>query len=190
MGAVALAIRQFVPSGVNIFGLQLGYFSSYTFLFAIGIAAWRYDWLRRLEWKNVQPWLVALIVAWPCLPIGIAVANTQYGPGKASFGGGFTWTSVLYAFWEPFVAWGLIAGLLLFFRTRMNQPSQFWSWLGRRAYAVYIIHPPVLVGVALLLHVWPAPPLVKFAVTGTLSCIACWLLADPLVRLPGVRRIV
>ena len=190
VGAVALAIRQFVPSGVNIFGLQLGYFSSYTFLFAIGIAAWRYDWLRRLEWKNVQPWLVALIVAWPCLPIGIAVANTQYGPGKASFGGGFTWTSVLYAFWEPFVAWGLIAGLLLFFRTRMNQPSQFWSWIGRRAYAVYIIHPPVLVGVALLLHVWPAPPLVKFAVTGTLSCIACWLLADPLARLPGVRRIV
>jgi len=190
VGAVALAIRQFVPSGVNVFGLQLGYFSSYTFLFVIGIAAWRYDWLRQLEWGNVWPWLIVLVVAWPCLPIGIAVANAQYGPGKASFGGGLSWPSVLYAFWEPFVAWGLIAAWLVIFRKRMNQPSQLWSWIGRRAYAVYIIHPPVLVGIALLLHPWAAPALLKFGVTGVLSCIACWLVADPLVRLPVLRRIV
>jgi hypothetical protein len=190
VGAVALGIRQIVPTGVNVFGLQLGYFSSYIFLFSIGIPAWRYDWLRQLEWKNVRAWVVALIVAWPCLPIGIAIANAQYGPGKASFGGGLSWPSLLYAFWEPFVAWGLISAWLLFFRSRMNQPSQFWSWINRRAYAVYIIHPPVLVGIAVFLHVWPAPALLKFVGTGILSCIACWLIADPLVRLPGVRRIV
>jgi hypothetical protein len=46
------------------------------------------------------------------------------------------------------------------------------------------------VGIALMLHVWVAPALVKFAVVGTLACIATWLLADPLVRLPGVRRVV
>jgi peptidoglycan/LPS O-acetylase OafA/YrhL len=190
VGGVALAIRQFIPSGVNIGGLQLGYFSSYTFLFALGIAAWRYDLLRQLQWKNARPWVIALVIAWPCLPIGIAVANAQYGPGKASFGGGFSWPSVLYAFWEPFVAWGLIAAWLLIFRTRMNQPSAFWSWLNRRAYAVYIIHPPILVGAALFLHAWSAPALAKFAVTGALACTASWLVADPLVRLPGVRRIV
>ena len=72
----------------------------------------------------------------------------------------------------------------------MNQASTFWNWLNRRAYAVYIIHPPVLVGTAMLLHGWAAPALVKFAVVGPLACIATWLLADPLVRIPGVRRIV
>jgi len=30
----------------------------------------------------------------------------MYGPGKANFGGGFTWPAILYALWEPFVAWG------------------------------------------------------------------------------------
>ena len=59
---------------------------------------------------------------------------------------------------------------------------RFWTWLNRRAYAVYIIHPPVLVGVSVLLHPWIAPALLKFAVTGTLSCAACWLISDPLVR--------
>ncbi len=45
----------------------------------------------------------------------------------------------------------------------------------RRAYAVYIIHPPVLVGVSLLLHPWVAPALLKFCVTGLLACVATWL---------------
>lgn len=187
----AITIRQFIPTGQNVFGLQLGYFAGYIFLFAIGIAAWRHDWLRQLQWKNARPWIVNLIIAWPLMPIGIAVARAiNGGPGKANFSGGLSRTAILYALWEPFVAWGLICLWLLVFRSRMNQPSTFWDWLNRRAYAVYIIHPPVLVGIALLFHHWMAPALVKFGVTGTLTIAACWLISDPIVRLPGIRGIV
>ena len=190
VGIAALAIRQVVPAGVNIIGLQLGYFASYTFLFALGIAAWRHDWLRRLQWKHARYLVVGLIVTWPLMPVGILVANAMYGPGKSNFGGGLSWTAILYALWEPLVAWGLIAAWLLVFRAHMNQPSAFWTWLSRRAYAVYIIHPPVLVGISLLLHFLVAPALLKFCITGTLTCIACWVIADPLVRVPGLRRVV
>ncbi len=189
-GAAALAIRQFVPTGINIFGLQLGFFSTYIFLFAIGIAAWRHDWLRQLEWKHARPWLVTLAIAWPLLPAAIEISIRQNSLKASSFGGGFNWASILYAFWEPFVAWGLIALWLLVFRARFNQPSALWTWLSRRAYAVYIIHPVILVGIALLLRGWAAPALVKFGVVGSLACVACWLVADPFVRLPGVRRVV
>jgi peptidoglycan/LPS O-acetylase OafA/YrhL len=187
-GIAAFAIRQFIPVGVNIASLQIGYFATYIVLFAVGIAAWRYDWLRQLSWKNARPGIVTTLVALPLMPIGIVASHIVNS--KGSFIGGLSWQSALYALWEPFFAWGLIAAWLLAFRKHMNQPSQFWSWLNRRAYAVYIIHPPVLVGIAILLHAWHAPPLVKFAATGTLSCIASWLVADPLVRLPGVRRVV
>jgi hypothetical protein len=124
------------------------------------------------------------------MPIASFVAARMYGPGKANFAGGSSWPAILYAFWDPLVAWGLIAAWLLIARAYMNKPSQLWSWLNRRAYAVYIIHPAVLVGISLLLHAWIAPALLKFAVTGTLSCIATWLIADPLVRIPGVRSVV
>jgi peptidoglycan/LPS O-acetylase OafA/YrhL len=190
VGAAALAIRQFVPTGVNVFGLQLGYFASYIFLFAIGIAAWRYDWLRQLSWKNARLAIIAMLIAWPAMPVGIAIAVAQAGKAHANFSGGLSWPAILYAFWEPFVAWGFIAAWLLVFRKHMNAPSAFWDWLNRRAYAVYIIHPPVLVGIALLLHGRIAPPLVKFGVVGTLACIGAWLVSDPLVRLPGVRSVV
>jgi peptidoglycan/LPS O-acetylase OafA/YrhL len=190
VGAVALAIRQFVPTGENIFGLQLGYFATYIFLFAVGIAAWRYDWLRQLSLKQAWPWIATLIVAWPVMPIAVAIARASHSGSKLSFSGGFTWPAIVYALWEPFVAWGLIAAWLLFSRRYMNRESKLWGWLNRRAYAVYIIHPPVLVTISMLLRVWAAPALVKFGVTGTLACVTTWLLADPLVRLPGVRRVV
>jgi peptidoglycan/LPS O-acetylase OafA/YrhL len=190
VGLCALSIRQVVPSGVNVIGLQLGYFSSYTFLFCLGVAAWKCDWLRQLQWRHARPWLIVSLICWPALPIGIVIADRVYGPGKAGFGGGHAWPALLYALWEPFVAWGLITAWLLAFRQFMYHPSPFWTWLNRRAYAVYIIHPPLLVGISLLLHTWNAPAGLKFVVTGALACIACWLVADPLVRLPGLRRVV
>jgi fucose 4-O-acetylase-like acetyltransferase len=190
VGAAALAIRQFVPVGVNVFGLQLGYFAGYIFLFAVGIAAWRHDWLAQLNWKHARPWIITLLIAWPSLPVAIAVARALHRSGNSSAPGGLSFEAVFYALWEPFVAWGLIAAWLLIFRERMNQPSAVWSWLNRRAYAVYIIHPPVLVGIALLLHAWAAPALVKFGVVGLSACVATWLIADPLVRLPGVRSVI
>jgi peptidoglycan/LPS O-acetylase OafA/YrhL len=187
VGSAALAIRQVVPTGENVFGLQLGFFASYIFLFAVGLAAWRHDWLRQLSWKNARPWIVTLILAWPTLFVGIILARRLHGANPS---GELSWLAILYAFWEPFVAWGLIAGLLLLFRAYINRPSALWEWLGRRAYAVYIIHPPILVGLAILFHGWPAPALVKLAVTGACAITACWVIADPLVRMPGLRRIL
>jgi peptidoglycan/LPS O-acetylase OafA/YrhL len=190
VGAFALLIRQFVPVGVNVWGLQLGYFSSYIFLFALGIAAWRHNWLQQLTWQNARWWILGLIVTWTSMPVASFLAAHLNGPGKSNFSGGLSWTAIFYAFWEPFVAWGLIAAWLLFFRKYQNQSSVTWSWLGRRAYAVYIIHPPILVATTLLLHAWQAPALIKFASAGGIAIAACWLLSDPLVRLPGLRRIV
>ncbi|MGB8261017.1 MAG: acyltransferase family protein [Terracidiphilus sp.] len=181
VGAVALALRQLFPIGTSLYG----YWASYIFLFVVGVRAKPRNWLAQLSWKQGRPWLIVALLAWPTLPLGWFLAA-----GKANFNTGFSWAAFLYAFWEPLVTWGFIAAWLLVFRARLNQPSALWDWLGRRAYAVYILHPPVLVGISLLLHGWAAPALVKFGAVGTLACTATWLLADPLIRLPGVRRVV
>ena len=192
VGAGALGLRQFFPVGENVWGLQLAYFSSYVFLFAVGIAAWRYDWLRQLSWRQGRWWVRGLALTWPALPVGMLLIRRLGWSTNTSTG--ISWASILYALWEPLVAWGLIAGWLLLFRARMNEATSFWGafwgWLNRRAYAVYILHPPVLVTIALLMHGWAAPALVKLGVVGVLVCVATWLVADPFVRMPGVRRVV
>src|SRR5580658_9016614 len=120
VGAAALAIRQFVPVGENVFGLQLAYFASYIFLFGLGIAAWRHDWIRQLNWKNARPGIRSLLIWWPIMLLAIVtLAHAASAPVKSraadtsSSAGGLSAPAIFYAFWEPFVAWGLIAVWLL-----------------------------------------------------------------------------
>lgn len=185
-----LAHLRFIPFGIHMFGVWIDFRGVYVFLFALGIAAWRYDWFRQLSWSHARPWVWGLAITWPALPLGtLLIHDWHQNPHPAAYVR-YLSPAVLLAVWQPFVAWGIIPAWLLLFREHFNQPSAIWNWLNRRAYAVYIIHPPVLVGIAMLLHNWAAPALARFAVVGTLACFATWLLADPLVRLPGLRRVV
>jgi hypothetical protein len=185
VGAGALLIRQWVPVGGSFSGLQLGYFASYIFLFALGTVAWRRNWLARLTWKMVRPWMFLSIALIPTILVAAALA-----PRLTSFAAGFSLPAVFYAFWEPFVAWGIIATYLVWFRQHANQPSKIWQYLARRAYAVYILHAPMLVAIAVSLRGWAAPALLKFAITGTLASLATLALSSILLRLPGARAVL
>lgn len=190
VGGGALLIRQWIPVGENVFGLQLGFFASYVFLFFLGIVARRKNWIAQLSWRQTRWPLAVSIVVFPVLWMVCGFFQATHRGAALNVTGGLSLPAVVYAFWEPLFAWGVIAALLVGFRRWLNRPSAMWSWLDRRAYAVFVIHPPVLVGVSLLLHGWAAAALVKFGVAGALAVVACWLLADPLVRLPGVRRVL
>ena len=101
--------------------------------------------------------------------------------------GGWNIQAVVYAFWEPFVAWGFILALL----HRFVASGRVWTMLSRRAYAIYIIHPPVLVAIALVWRDVTAPQdLIKFAITGAAGCLVCFWIAGLLLRLPPLRRVI
>jgi fucose 4-O-acetylase-like acetyltransferase len=188
VGLGAFLIRLWVPVGQNIWGLQLGYFSSYIFLFVLGCVAWQRNWIERLPWKTARRWL---IISACCSPVLILTAVVGRALGKNfNFGGGFGLPAILYCFWEPFVAWGIIAAYIVIFREKYNQPSVPWEYLGVRAYTIYIIHPPILVGIAVMLRGWQAPALAKFAVTGSITLLACVLVSSLVLLVPGIRRVV
>jgi fucose 4-O-acetylase-like acetyltransferase len=189
VGAGALLIRQWIPVGVNVAGLQLGYFSSYVFLFAIGCAAWQRNWLERLPWKTARGWLIVSVCCSPLLVL-VALVEGAFKGKPANFAGGLSFPAIFYAFWEPFVAWGIIATYIVRFRERHNQPSPLWEPLGVRAYTVYIIHPPILVGISVALRSWQAPAFAKFAVVGPLTLAACVAVSSLILLVPGIRRIV
>jgi peptidoglycan/LPS O-acetylase OafA/YrhL len=97
---------------------------------------------------------------------------------------------VLYAFWEPLIAWGIIAAYLIWFRENSNKASRIWGYLSARAYATYILHSPVLVGICVALRPWQAPAMAKVAVAGTLAGVLTLGASSLLFRIPGARRIV
>lgn len=189
VGAAALAVRQIVPVGENVLGLQLGYFASYIFLFALGCSAAGRRWLERVERHQAMRWAWVTLFAIPVLFVAAALSGALDGEA-VNFSGGLGMPAVVYAFWEPFVAWGLIASLLVVFRDRFNAPDPAWQRWGTQAYGAYIAHAPIVVGLSVALAGWAVPPALKFAVVGTGAIMASFGAAAVLVRLPGARRVI
>jgi peptidoglycan/LPS O-acetylase OafA/YrhL len=189
VGAAALAIRQVVPVGENVLGLQLGYFASYVFLFALGCSASSYRWLERVERQQAKRWRSVTLAAIPLLFVAAAFAGALDGK-PVNFNSGLGLPAVVYAFWEPFVAWGVIASLLVLFRDRFNTPSPAWQRWGAQAYGAFIVHAPILVGLSVALAGWAVPPALKFAVVGAGAIVASFAVAAGLLRLPGAQRVI
>ncbi|HZR74325.1 acyltransferase [Bradyrhizobium sp.] len=188
-GIAAFLLRLVWPVGVNVAFLQLGYFASYIVLFAAGCAAAEQKWLERIPESQKKRWLRIAWLAFAVLPIAVVLARrVPWLHGRAE--GGLNLQALTYAFWEPFVAWGVILGLLTLFQRRFASLTGVWARLARRAYPIYIIHPPVLVGVALVWRDVAAPALLKFLVTGSLACALCYVIAGLALRIPVVARIV
>ncbi len=74
-----------------------------------------------------------------------------------------------------------------FFRTKVS--ADRFAGLGRRAYAIYCFHPPIVVAIAVALRPWEAPPLLKFVATGSLSCAVLYVACGLLLRIPGLSRV-
>lgn len=189
VGAAALALRQFVPVGENVLGLQLGYFASYVFLFALGCVAARHRWLERVDRRQALAWRTVTLLTIPVLFIVAALSGALEGR-PVDFNGGLGWPAIVYAFWEPFVAWGVIAWLLVVFRERFDAPGPMWLQWGAQAYGAFIVHAPIVVGLAVALAGWAAPPLLKFAVVGAGGIAGSFAVAAALLKLPGARRVL
>lgn len=185
LGLVNFVVRLAIPVGDQVLWLQLGYFPCYVYLFAAGCAASRSRLLEKITFAQARPWLVVSALAVLTLPVVVALA-----PGLNDFAGGWNLSALYYALWDPFVACGIVLGLLWAAGRWWSRATPFTAALARSAFAAYIIHPPVAVGFSLLAVAWPLPPLAKFAIVGALAIAGSFALGDLLRRLPGAARIL
>lgn len=180
--AAAFGLRLAWPVGTEWHAFQLGYFASYVVLFVAGIDAAATGWLEHPNRAQVRVWRRVTWVALPVLP-AVALSSLQ-----GTTAGGWSVPALAYALWKPLVAWGLILALLATFKEHFGQGPR-WRTLSRRAYAIFVIHPPVVVGVTIAMRDVPAPALLKFMLAGTVSCMLCYLFAGWVLRVPGARRV-
>jgi hypothetical protein len=187
-GAGAFLLRLWVPTGQEFGMLQVGYFSSYILLFALGCASAKMQLLERIEGQLAKLWGWISLLTIPSLFIYAALSGAFDG-APFELHGGWTLPVVVYAFWEPFVACGIL--LMLLWRSRIAKQS--WSFLTRLAplcYGAFIIHAPIVVSLGLLLSSWQVSGLLKFVCAGAIAALLSFILASLLIRLPGARRIL
>ncbi|MFS0910809.1 acyltransferase [Microbacterium sp. 179-I 3D2 NHS] len=169
--AATVLWQRVVPDGSYwpVVGLPTpAYLMQYLAMFLVGIVAARRGWL-----QSVPRWWI-----WPAaaLMAGGAVCSAL-GPAATPIA-------------NPLFATGAIVTAVIVFRRFADGPlSRGWSFLAENAFAVYVLHAPVVVAVSALLVPLALPAWGKATLLFAIAAPVTWLLAAALRAIPGVRRV-
>ena len=106
------------------------------------------------------------------------------------FVGDGNWESAVYTLWDSIFAVGMFLAALTFFRRFLNRDSSFGRFLSQQSYAVYIIHIPIIVFIAVALKEIDLEPLLKFGMVSLIVVPTCFVVAYILRKIPGVSRVL
>jgi len=175
-------VRLVEPEGKAVLNMQLGNFTQYVVMFAAGIVGYRSDWLAGLPERFCFRWgLIAILIAPPFFAALIWFGGAWQGH-TAAYGGGWNPVSAAKSLWESLVCVGVSLGLLALYRRCFDRREAISGWLSDNSFAVYLIHPPVLIALAILLHGLAFDPLTKAVLLTVLGAVACFAILAPVLR--------
>ncbi|MCB9284709.1 MAG: acyltransferase family protein [Lewinellaceae bacterium] len=193
MGLLSFVVRIWLPVGWSLqpFGFQFPHFVQYISLFMVGLVAYRNNWLEQISFQRGIRWFVAaqglIFIVFPAL---FFLSGLATGGSSDAFVGGFHWQSLSYSVWEQVTGVSLIMGLIAIFRKRWNLQGTTARRLSDSAYAAYLIHPPILVGIALVFRDMHLHPIFKFVLLAPLAWLFVFFLANLVRKLPGLRKVL
>jgi glucan biosynthesis protein C len=191
VGAVTFVVRIWVPQDkwFDLLQLPVADMPQYIALFVAGIVAYRRNWFMQISRAKGRLWLGVAVVSAVLLPIMMVTGGGPEGD-VAPFLGGVHWQSLLFSVWQQFICIGMVIGLLVLFRERLNHQGSLSKAMAASVYTVYIIHAPVLVFLGLALRGVSAPSLAKWVVVATIAVVLCFSLAGVVRKLPLARDIL
>lgn len=191
LALITFVIRIWLPMGwwFQPLNLMFAEFPQYISMFILGLIAYRRGWLTRIPDAVGKRWFwVALIDL--LFFVLLSVLNGIWGGSIDYFLGGLHWQAFVYASWEAIMCVAMCTGLLVFFRKRLNRPGRVWNFLSANAYAAYIFHPVILVGLAYSLHTVALYPLLKFGIAVIIAIPLCFLISSVIRKIPFANRVL
>jgi len=163
----------------------IAYLPQYLGFFVVGVVAYRRNWLQTLPGSMGVVGFVAAVVAFVLLfPVAF------FGGLEGQFLGGGHWQSAVYTLWDSIMAVGLSLGVLVLFRRVFNGSGRFGKFLADQSYAVYIIHSPIIVGLAVALRDTGLENMLKFVLVAGIGVPLSFAGAAVIRRVPLVSRIL
>ena len=172
--------------------IQPAHATQYLCLFAVGALASGTQLTEAISPELARYWRRAMLVA-TVAAVAAFVATDVPGDGKTNLEpliGGWTWPSLVTSMWEQVLAVGLVTNLLRRFHKKRNTAGPVLASAAASAYTVYILHPIVLVSLALLLRDVAIPSLAKFAMTLPIAVPLLFGSAHYIRRVPLLRRVL
>lgn len=191
LATTTFVIRLVQPIGTNVMNFQLCFFPQYIAAFAVGLAASRHGWLAALAASSAARragWLALL--CGPLVLLAVMVAGGPISKDHNPYFGGWSLQALGLASWEQFAGLGLALGVLSWFSRRLDQATALFTWLGDRAFAVYVFHAPVLVALTMVFRSAGLNPFALATLLTVTTLVATYAIADLARRIPGVRAIL
>jgi glucan biosynthesis protein C len=171
--------------------LQPAFFPQYLLMFAAGILAYRNDWLKRIDGRQLRTWKWVAAGCAVALPVMFVAGGAAAGQFDA-FITGFAWQSLALNLWVALTCVSFTMTLILWLRRRQeqHQPGATSKEISASAYAAYIIHPVLLVAITSNMSGLALYPLLKFAIAVPLAVSASFATGWLLRQIPGARAIL
>lgn len=191
IGVFQFLIRIWLPVGWSqpFTNFQFPFFVQYIFLFIFGIIAFQNNWLESISFKTGKRYFIfAQLMILIILPLLLYFGGKENG--TESFVGRGTWQSFAWAVWEQVAGFSLIIGLFGIFKKYFNEQGKLAQSLSASAYGVYVVHPPVIVGISAVFVTWNFYPLGKFIILAPVALATCFLIAFIIKQLPVIKKIM
>jgi len=104
--------------------------------------------------------------------------------------GGWNWEALALAIWEQMTGVGLALGAMALCVKRFNTDGPVMRWLSDRSFGVYLLHPPILVGLALLFGLGIGNLFLMVLILTVVGLAGSFLAADIARRIPGFKSVV
>lgn len=184
VSAADYLVRPFWPINAwcflgGFFWAEPAHLPQYVVLFVMGMTAWRGDWFHRMTRRMAAVLLGA----------GMLLALLVYLRPLSSF----LQMQISASWWwyESLLSVFLSLGLVALFRFCLYRTSCFLQWLSENAYAAYLIHIFVILGIQVLFDKVPmGGGTGKFLFIAFAGTVGSFLAAYLLRRIPGVKRVV
>jgi glucans biosynthesis protein C len=188
VAACSYLLRVVVPLGHEVWHLALAQAPAWVAGFTLGVLGGERGWFQPVDPKLARlarrtAWVAATI----CVVLVVVVAS---GAGTDVLFGGGTWQSLVLAVLEGTIMVTVSIWLIDLFQRRRNRQHRLGRELGRDAYAAFLIHQLVLVGLVLASRHLPGPPELKFAAVALAGVTISFTLGALLTRLPGLTRVI
>jgi fucose 4-O-acetylase-like acetyltransferase len=190
MAAATFLVRIAVTEDASVLNVHPGDFPQYALMFTAGAFGYRGGWLTGLSERFCALGAsVTLTLAVPLFAVLLLFGGALSGQ-TAHYAGGLNPVSAGKCLWEALVCVGMGLLLLTVYRRNFDRQNQATRWLSDNAFGVYLIHPPVLIGFAVLLHGLSLHPLAKAAVLTLLTAFGSFAVSALVLRKSPLRQII
>jgi peptidoglycan/LPS O-acetylase OafA/YrhL len=188
---ITFLVRIPFPVETDVWNMQLCFFTQYVALFIVGVAAYHYGWLSTLSSRDGRFFMIVATVSVFVLMFPLLIFGGALDGDLSAYNGGPTWQAFGYALFEQVFGISVCVCILVWWRERNNKQGWLQKKLSDNAFAMYVFHPPVVIGIANVMLGTSLPGALKFVILVSSATLITFALSEYVLRrTPVLKRVL